>query len=194
MRGHTLFRYLTVAALVACYVTILLGGNVIASNSGLGCPDWPLCSPSHLIPTLTGAAAIEFSHRIGAFVLSMITLALALTAIAIERRRPVLVRLSFSALVTVGLEAILGGVVVDSRLAAVIVLIHFAIATVLFVLLLLLALLANLREIPRGWRLWVKAATEEAPLPPGAAEARTSGPSAPTPISSATPAGPGLAR
>ncbi len=186
MRGHTLFRWLAVAALVACYLTILLGGNVIASGSGLGCPEWPYCHGTVLIPRFSGPAAVEFSHRASAFVLSLLTLGLALTAVAAERRRPVLIRLSLAALATVALEAILGGVVVDSDLAPAIVLVHFAIATVLFVLLLLLALLANLREIPPRLRAWVRYATEERSAPP---VHRASGPErAPAPAPSGGPA------
>lgn len=193
MRGHTMFRSLAVTALVACYITILLGGNVIASGSGLGCPEWPYCHGSALVPQFTGAAAVEFSHRAAAFVLSLLTLAMALTAIAVERRRPVLVRLSLAALATVALEAVLGGVVVDSDLATGIVLVHFAIATVLFVLLLLITLLANLREIPPRWRAWVRYATEDHPPSPGPDGARGDRTPAPAPIGSSPRAGPGLA-
>ena len=39
----TRFAKLAVAAAVATYVLIAVGGLVRATDSGLGCPDWPLC-------------------------------------------------------------------------------------------------------------------------------------------------------
>ena len=173
-RGHTVFRYLAVAAFLACYATILLGGNVIASDSGLGCPDWPTCHGT-LLPHLAGATLVEYSHRIAAFVLSVLVAALVAVGAVAERGRPTVVRLAVGALATVVVEAILGGVVVESELVVAIVLVHFAVATVLFALLLLLALFANLPELPPGVRAWARRAMEERPEPParpaGAAEA-----------------------
>ena len=39
----TRFAKLAVAAAVATFVLIAIGGLVRATDSGLGCPDWPLC-------------------------------------------------------------------------------------------------------------------------------------------------------
>lgn len=164
-RGHTVFRFLAIAAFLACYATILIGGNVIASDSGLGCPDWPTCH-GMLVPHLAGATLIEYSHRVAAFVLSVLVTALVLVGVVAERGRPTVVRLTFSALATVVLEAVLGGVVVESDLVVAIVLVHFAIATVLFALLLLIALLANLPELPPGVKAWARRAMEEQPTGP----------------------------
>ncbi len=175
MRGHTLFRVFSIAAFLACYVTIMVGGNVIASGAGLGCSEWPACQGSQVIPPLTGAAAIEFSHRASAFILSVLVLALTVSALLFEAARPQLRRLCLAALVTVVLEAILGGVVVDSDLVVTIVLAHFAIATVLFALLILIALLANIRELPPRWKAWARSAID------GERSPRPSEPRAPSP-------------
>lgn len=171
MRGHDLFRYAAVAATVACYAAILLGGNVMASDSGLACPDWPTCTGSLLGPT-TGAPGIEWAHRLSALVLSLVIGAMAVLGLLYERSRPVVLRLSVASAVLVVLQAILGGVVVDSNLLIAAVLLHLGLATVLFGLLLLIVLLANLREIPRRWVDWAWRATEErAPAPPSEAGA-----------------------
>jgi cytochrome c oxidase assembly protein subunit 15 len=160
MRGHDLFRYVAIAACVFCYVTILLGGNVMASDSGLACPDWPTCHGT-LLPPLTGSTGIEWSHRVAAFVLSASIGTLMLLAVAFERRRPVVLRLSAIAFGAVVGQALLGGWVVVSGLTVGIVLLHLALATALFAVLLVLVLLANLREVPRRWLDWALRATDE---------------------------------
>lgn len=162
MRGHDLFRYGAVVAFVLCYVTILLGGNVMASDSGLACPDWPTCHGS-FAPPLSGGTGIEWSHRLSALVLSVAVVALTALGLLYERSRPILLRLTAIAAVTVVAQALLGGVVVESNLLVGIVLLHFGLATVLFGVLLVIALLANVREIPRAWKDWALRATEEAP-------------------------------
>ena len=48
---------------VALYVNFCSGALVRVTNSGLGCPDWPLCNGS-ATPPLAGHAVIEFSNRI----------------------------------------------------------------------------------------------------------------------------------
>ncbi|HTW39667.1 MAG TPA: COX15/CtaA family protein [Thermoplasmata archaeon] len=166
MRGHDLFRFATLAAVVMCYVTIILGGNVITTDNGLACPDWPTCfGNGNLLPAFTGGAAVEWSHRVAAFFLSVSVLVLTLLAVAYERGRRALLRLSGLALSLVVMEALLGGVVIETSLLAVIVLIHLAIATALFGLLLIVALIANLKEMPRRWIEWARRAVNEQPTP-----------------------------
>jgi cytochrome c oxidase assembly protein subunit 15 len=164
---RTLFRGLTLASFLACYVTIIVGGTVIASGSGLGCPSWPLCGSELWPASFSGAAAVEFSHRLAAFILAVLVAATALAAFLTERPRPALQRLAYSSLAVVVLEAVLGGVVVDSSLTVAIVLVHFAIATVLFALLLLLAALANLPALPKRWMEWARYAVREHPIANG---------------------------
>ena len=178
MRGHDLFRFAAVFAAVLCYSTILLGGNVMASGDGLACPHWPTCYDNgNLLPAFVGGAAVEWSHRVSAFFLGVCVLVLALLGIAYERGRKVLLRMSLAALALVVTEALLGGLVVESSLVPTLVLIHLAIATALFGLLLILTLLSNLREMPRRWIAWARRAADEAPSAPRRAPAAP----APTP-------------
>ncbi|MGI0128977.1 MAG: COX15/CtaA family protein [Thermoplasmata archaeon] len=164
MRGHDLFRYAAIVACVLCYMTIILGGNVITTDNGLACPDWPSCfGNGNYLPSFTGGAAIEWSHRVAAFFLSVGVLVLTLLGVAYERGRRALLRLSLASLALVVTEALLGGVVIESSLSAGIVLVHLGIATALFGLLLITALLANLREMPKRWVDWARRAAEEDP-------------------------------
>lgn len=162
MQRHTLFRLLAIVAFAATYVTILLGGNVMASDSGLACPDWPTCHGT-LLPPFSGATAIEWSHRVSAFVTGMLVAALAVVGLVSERRRPVLRGLTVCAAILVLAQAFLGGLVVETDLVVGIVLLHFLLATILFGLLLLIAFLANLREIPKRWAAWAERAADDEP-------------------------------
>ena len=178
MRGHDLFRYTAIAAVLVCYATILIGGNVMASDSGLGCPDWPTCHGT-FAPPLSGATGIEWAHRLSALLLSAVIVVLAAAALAFERNRPVVLRLSGAAVALVIAQALLGGVVVDSDLLVAFVLLHLALATALFALLLVLALLGNYRQVPRRWLDWARQATEEQPAPSARVQAPSPGPTTP---------------
>ncbi len=162
MRGHDLFRGVAILALLLCYATILLGGNVAASDSGLACPDWPSCHGT-FFPPLSGGVAIEWSHRLAAFVLSLSIAALTALGVAAERNRPVLLRLAVGSFGLVVAQALLGGLVVESTLSTAVVIFHLGLATALFGVLLVLAFLANFRQIPRRWQVWAEKATEERP-------------------------------
>ena len=169
MRGHDLFRCFALVTAVLCYSTILLGGTVMASGDGLGCPHWPTCYPNDdLAPHVQGAAQVEWSHRVSAFFLGVAVLVLAVLGLIYERQRRILLGLSVAALGLVVVEALLGGLVVESSLSVVLVLGHLAIATALFGLLLVISLLANLRELPRRWIEWARRAVDERPAPPRA--------------------------
>jgi heme a synthase len=161
MRGHDLFRYATLVGCLLCYTTILFGGNVMASGSGLACPDWPSCyGNGNLLPSVQGGVALEWGHRVAAFFLSVSIVVLALLGVVYERVRPVLMRLSLFALALVVAEALLGGLVVENALAIPLVLFHLGLATALFGVLLVLVLLANVRQLPRRWLEWARHAME----------------------------------
>jgi heme A synthase len=169
--GRELFRWSAVASFIACYATMMLGGEVLASGSGLGCASWPSCNGT-FAPPFIGAAAIEWSHRLGAATLSIFVTVLFVSALLFERRRPTLIRLSSFAFSAVLLEALLGGVVVESRLQVWLVVLHFAVATALLGFLALIVLLGNMPQLPKRWLDWVREASTELPQP---------GPSRPAP-------------
>jgi heme A synthase len=175
LQGHDLFRYAALIGLGLTYVTILLGGNVMASGAGLGCPKWPSCDGT-FTPALTGAAGIEWAHRLSALVLSVAILGLTILGVLFERRRPVLLRLSLAALTTVVGQALLGGLIIDSGLNATIVILHLGLATALFALLAVIVLLANFRKIPRRWLDWAQQSSTEVPPSDAPTTVRTPGP------------------
>jgi heme a synthase len=145
---------------------------VMASDSGLACPDWPSCfGNGNYLPGFQGGVALEWGHRVAAFFLSVSIFVLGLLGVVYERSRPVLMRLALGALALVLAEALLGGLVVVNALAVPLVLLHLALATALFGVLLVLVLLSNLRELPRRWLEWARHAAEATPEPEGSRDA-----------------------
>ncbi|MCC6223721.1 MAG: COX15/CtaA family protein [Thermoleophilia bacterium] len=127
------FRRLVVAAALAVWALVAVGGIVRVSESGLGCPDWPLCD-GRVVPTGVKEPVIEFSHRATAAV--SIALLVAATVWALRRyrsRRDVLVPLA-AAVVLVPFQAVLGAIVVWLELPDRLVGVHFMVGMTMLAL------------------------------------------------------------
>jgi heme A synthase len=61
------------AAIVALLLLMTMGNIVSATESGLGCPDWPLCH-GRLLPPAETQVLIEFSHRLKAIPFTLLLL------------------------------------------------------------------------------------------------------------------------
>lgn len=142
IRRPVAFRIAAIAALLASVVQISLGGVVRVTESGLGCPDWPLCH-GRLIPPAELATLIEYSHRLSAAALGL--LAVAMTALAwwSYRRANAPTVSATIALVLVFVAAGLGGASVLTELAWWVVLFHLGIAEAVLACL-VIALVASL--------------------------------------------------
>lgn len=69
-----LSRWAAVAA-AAVFVQAGLGAWVSSSGAALACPDFPTCH-GHWFPKLEGLVGIQFTHRLGAYLVSLIILGL----------------------------------------------------------------------------------------------------------------------
>ncbi len=125
--GNTAFRIVIVAAILAAVGQIALGGVVRVTESGLGCPDWPLCH-GRLIPPFELHTLIEYSHRLSASTLGFLVLAATIMVWRARWRSPAAVIAMTGALVLVGVAAVLGGITVLTELAWWVVLFHLGIA------------------------------------------------------------------
>ena len=141
-------RYLALLSVIATYALIVLGGTVRATDSGLACPDWPLCQ-AQLIPPLEGSVLIEYSHRLAAASVGLIILGTAIAAWLWYRENRFVVAGSTIAVVLVTVQALVGGVTVNMELPDTIVALHLAIALVLLAVLVATTIVAfRYRRLP----------------------------------------------
>lgn len=127
--GRGLGRLL-LALVIAAWALVVVGGTVRVSESGVGCPDWPLCG-GRLVPVGRVEPIVEYSHRTAAAI--VIALLLTATAWAWRRRhdQPGVVGPLSIALGLVPVQALLGAVVVWLELPDRLVGVHFIIGMVM---------------------------------------------------------------
>lgn len=135
-RGRSLPRFLPFAAwasFVLNTVIIATGGAVRLTGSGLGCSEWPLCTPGSLVPTeeQTYHALIEFGNRTISGPLLLAAIAVVWIGWKIRSSRRDLFVLSWIVLGLVLLQAFVGGVIVWEELAATLVGFHYTVSLIL---------------------------------------------------------------
>ncbi len=104
----TRFQKLAALTVATTLVLVTIGVIVRATDSGLGCPDWPLCN-GQIIPAFGDLKAwLEWVHRDVAAVLGILILGLPILAWRDHRERRSLLWLGIVAVVLVGFQAWLG--------------------------------------------------------------------------------------
>ena len=135
------FTYLALAALLVAIIQVTLGGVVRVTGSGLGCPDWPLCD-GRVIPVFERTALVEFSHRLVASVVGLLSLSVAFLAWRRYRTESWILVPSLVGAFLVIVAALLGAVVVWTELAWWVRLIHLGLAQGVVACLAVVALVA----------------------------------------------------
>ena len=130
---------MVVAAILSALFQVTLGGVVRVTDSGLGCPDWPLCH-GQVIPPFDTATLIEYSHRLSGSVLGLLVIATAAIAWTRLRANRVALIASVVAVVLVVAAGILGGITVLTELDPRFVLLHLAIAEIMIACLIFAAI------------------------------------------------------
>jgi len=110
---------------------VLTGGAVRLTGSGLGCSDWPDCSTGHLTPALQFHPLIEFSNRMVTDILVVAVAAAFLAAIFRTPRRRDLIWLSGGLVAGILVQAVIGGIVVLTKLNPYWVMLHLVATLVL---------------------------------------------------------------
>ena len=137
------FLVLSRISLVTIVANVATGAAVRLSDSGLGCPDWPTCAHRRLTPPLSLHPVIEFGNRM---VVTALVASCLVTYVASFLRRPVrrdLRWLSGGLILGVLGEAVLGAVVVYTKLNAYVVMVHFMVGIALLATSVELCLRAN---------------------------------------------------
>ena len=128
--------------MVVTFALITIGGLVRATESGLGCPDWPLCH-GQIIPPFEYHVLIEYSHRLTASVVGLLVVACTALVWLRHRESAGLKRLMAVAVVALIVQVVLGGITVLTELPAPIVTAHLFAAETLFAMLIVAALIAR---------------------------------------------------
>ncbi len=146
----TAFQRLCLATTAIVFVLIIIGGTVRATDSGLGCPDWPRCHGS-FIPKIEKHTLIEYSHRLTASVAGLMVFAIAAWAWKSYRDIKSIYYPAVATFVLLLVQGGLGGLTVVHELPPEIVTVHLATALTLFALLILVTVSAfgEAKTVPR---------------------------------------------
>jgi cytochrome c oxidase assembly protein subunit 15 len=134
---HASVRGFALAAVIANAVIIATGEAVRLSSSGLGCPDWPQCTKTsavaaHSAGQTTLNTGIEFSNRLLNFPLVAIAGLTFIACLCYKRggqRRRDLVWLSAALPLGVVAQAVVGGILVLTRLNPALVSLHYLLSS-----------------------------------------------------------------
>src|SRR5437763_14747993 len=91
----TFIRRVAWAATIVTYFLIALGGTVLATGSGLSCPDWPFCY-GQAYYSGTYHVFLEQFHRFTAVTVSILILLLAMGVIVWARKNRALLMMAFA--------------------------------------------------------------------------------------------------
>jgi heme A synthase len=159
-RPRALLRRLTWITVAATFLLVVAGGVVRVTGSGLGCgppipgqpgQNWPLCE-GHLVPPPDLPTLIEFSHRLLAFLTTVLMVATLAVAWARHRTERRIVTAATAAAVLLVIQIVLGFVVVETGLLANTILVHLANAELLLAVLVYLAYAATVAGTEREGR------------------------------------------
>ncbi|MBK6608330.1 MAG: COX15/CtaA family protein [Leptospiraceae bacterium] len=127
---------------VLIFINILFGPLVRATDSGLACPDWPLCH-GKVIPPPEFRIWMEVGHRIYSGLLGFVVLALSIIVFKNSELRARFGLLAFTSLVVLVNQVILGKLTVTKLLDPGTVNMHLLNAVFLFTLIVSITAKAN---------------------------------------------------
>ena len=141
-RSIKLLQLVSLVTVICVFLLIILGSVVRVTDSGLGCPDWPLCY-GKILPPLEMTAIIEYAHRFVASVIvgPLIILTAALTWISFRKQLWLVVPATISIVLLI-VQALLGAVTVIRELPGEIVASHLAVSQLLLATLILVTVVA----------------------------------------------------
>lgn len=125
--------------MIVLYSLMFIGGYISAAGLGLTCPEWPLC-PDGIMPS--EEYLIEWTHRLIAATTGSLVIATMIASL-INKNSDLKIKVTSSlATVFVITQIVLGALVIDLKLHAVLVAIHLGIGILLFSMVLLTTVFA----------------------------------------------------
>jgi cytochrome c oxidase assembly protein subunit 15 len=128
------FTRLALFSFIGSALIIISGAAVRLSGSGLGCPDWPTCYQHRLTAQASLHPLIEFSNRMVTIALICVFAATVIGAYLRSPRRKDLILLSWLLIAGVLADAVLGGIVVYTKLNAYLVSCHMLLSLAMLAL------------------------------------------------------------
>ena len=153
-RAVRIVAWLTLIANIGITVT---GALVRLTASGLGCPEWPLCTEDSLVntPEMGIHGAIEFGNRVLTLVLLLVTVLVLVVLWRMRKERRDLWRFALVLLLGIPLQAVVGGISVWTDLNPYVVGLHFVlsigmtiVATILVIRIVDVDRISRLRDVP----------------------------------------------
>src|SRR5579863_5706414 len=129
-------------AVVVTYFLIALGGTVRATDSGLSCPDWPLCD-GQAFAYGSYHIFLEQFHRYVASIVSVLIVLLFIGALVWARKNRNILIPTLLLPIFLIIQIVLGGLTVLMKLPPEIITAHLATALVIFALLITIAVLSG---------------------------------------------------
>lgn len=125
-------RNLAWASLISQIIIVFTGGLVRLTASGLGCPTWPNCTPTHLttVPEQGIHGIIEFTNRMLTFVLLLIAVGMFVAALRSRNGRKLLLP-AIALNLGIVLQAVIGGISVLTHLNPWVVGLHFVVSVLM---------------------------------------------------------------
>ncbi|MBV8147887.1 MAG: heme A synthase [Candidatus Eremiobacteraeota bacterium] len=118
---------LALATDAVAFATIVLGSWTRINGAGLTCPDWPLCQ-GRVLPPLTNGTAFEWLHRLFAFAIAPLVVALLAAAWRKRDRSPFIPPAVTLIAVLFGVQVFLGAATVRLANAPLSVVLHWGTA------------------------------------------------------------------
>src|SRR5437868_1519665 len=149
------------------YFLVALGGTVRTTDSGLSCPDWPLCY-GQAFAAIDYHTFLEQFHRYVAAIVGVLVITLAISALIWARKERHILRPALSAPVLLVIQIVLGGLTVLWKLPPTIITAHLGTALAIFAMIITIAVMAGKpaesQEHPEKTRKFVRLAVTNALL------------------------------
>jgi len=133
-RTFTLWTMILGAASVISQAGIIVtGGAVRLTASGLGCSEWPRCTPESYVttPEMGIHGIIEFGNRLLTFVLALIAVLMILALLRVRKTHRSLFNMSIVLFLVIPAQAVIGGITVWTDLNPWVVSLHFIISALM---------------------------------------------------------------